>query len=367
MAGLGETVFTLSQRRRDMAAAGSAGPARLQPTTPSGSNPGRLSMLAFVPPGLPRGAPLVVVLHGCTQTAEGYDHGSGWSQLAARHGFAVLYPEQDRSNNANLCFNWFNPEDVRRDSGEASSIKQMIDQMIQAHALNPARVYITGLSAGGAMTSALLATYPEAFAGGAIIAGLPYGAGSGMQGAFEAMRGPKQRSAAAWGALVRAASPHRGRWPSIQIWHGGADTTVGVANLDALALQWSDLLGVAGAPEEHQNDRVTHRLWRGADGAARLETYLVAGLAHGTPLDTAAADLDQSCGAAGPFMLEAGISSTWHIAQAWGLLTQASRPKGSRPAGAAAERPDASAKSGSVADMIRAALRAAGLPGANGT
>ena len=84
-----------------------------------------------MPEGLPVGAPLVVVLHGCTQTAAAYDHGSGWSKLADAERFAVLFPEQRRSNNANLCFNWFVPEDTRRDSGEAHSIRQMIEAMVR--------------------------------------------------------------------------------------------------------------------------------------------------------------------------------------------------------------------------------------------
>ncbi|RYG28589.1 MAG: hypothetical protein EON93_18310, partial [Burkholderiales bacterium] len=77
-------------------------------------------------------AALVVVLHGCTQTAAAYDLGSGWSQLAEEKGFAVLFPEQQRSNNANLCFNWFEPGDIRRDNGEAASVKQMIDHVVQS-------------------------------------------------------------------------------------------------------------------------------------------------------------------------------------------------------------------------------------------
>ena len=87
-----------------------------------GSNPGALRGKAYIPEDLPRNAPLVVVLHGCTQTAAGYDYCSGWSRLADRHKVALLYPEQQRSNNPNLCFNWFVPQDIRRDAGEAFSI-----------------------------------------------------------------------------------------------------------------------------------------------------------------------------------------------------------------------------------------------------
>jgi poly(hydroxyalkanoate) depolymerase family esterase len=116
---------------------------------------------------------LVVALHGCTQTAADYDHGSGWTRLADRYGFAVLFPEQQRANNPNNCFNWFLPSDTRRSHGEAFSIRQMIERVITDHGVDRRRVFVVGLSAGGAMTSAMLATYPDLFAGGAIIAGLP--------------------------------------------------------------------------------------------------------------------------------------------------------------------------------------------------
>ena len=105
-------------------------------TTEFGSNPGALRMLSFVPEQLPGGAGLVVVLHGCGQTAAGYDLGAGWSTLAQRYGFALLMPEQQASNNANTCFNWFAPEDAARGQGEACSIRQMIARIVVDHKLD---------------------------------------------------------------------------------------------------------------------------------------------------------------------------------------------------------------------------------------
>ncbi len=154
-----------------------------------GSNPGNLRMLSYVPQGLPKGRPLVIALHGCTQTAAVYDYGSGWSNLADRHGFAVLFPEQQRANNPNNCFNWFLASDTRRDQGEALSIRQMIECLIQDYGVDRSRIFVVGLSAGGAMAAAMLAAYPDVFAGGAIIAGLPHGAATNVQEAFEAMAG----------------------------------------------------------------------------------------------------------------------------------------------------------------------------------
>src|SRR3954451_11245745 len=127
-----------------------AQPARLHEVTGFGSNPGSLRMFAYVPDQLARSPALVVVLHGCLQTAAGYDFGAGWSTLADRYGFALLLPEQQTANNPQRCFNWFQREDSTRDQGEALSIRQMVEYMIRTHGLDRRRVFATGLSAGGA-------------------------------------------------------------------------------------------------------------------------------------------------------------------------------------------------------------------------
>ena len=120
----------------------------------------------------------------------------------------MLLPEQRRSNNAHTCFNWFEPGDTARGEGEAASIRQMVAKCVADHGLNPQRVYITGLSAGaGAMTAVMLATYPDVFAGGAIIAGVPFGAASGVKEALAAMHQCRSLPAQTWGNLVREASP----------------------------------------------------------------------------------------------------------------------------------------------------------------
>jgi poly(3-hydroxybutyrate) depolymerase len=111
-----------------------------------GTNPGNLRMFAFVPACLQQPRALVVVLHGCGQSAAGYDLGAGWSTLAKHYGFALLMPEQQFSNNANGCFNWFNPDDTARGQGEAASIREMIARISADHGIDPRRVFVTGLS-----------------------------------------------------------------------------------------------------------------------------------------------------------------------------------------------------------------------------
>ncbi|MFL5532808.1 MAG: PHB depolymerase family esterase, partial [Gemmatimonadales bacterium] len=205
-------------------------PTRLQEVVGFGANPGRLRMYAYVPDRLPRSPALVVVLHGCFQTAAEYDLGAGWSTLADRFRFSLLFPEQQRANNPRGCFNWFQRGDSERNQGEALSVRHMVEHMIQTHAIDRSRVFVTGLSAGGGMTSVMLAAYPEVFAGGAVIAGVPYRAAIGVPAALRCMFQGQVRSARAWGALVRAASRHPGPWPKLSVWHGSADLTVAPVN-----------------------------------------------------------------------------------------------------------------------------------------
>src|SRR5680860_311755 len=177
-----------------------------------GTDPGSLRADTYIPKNSPKNGPLVVVLHGSTQSAESYDYGSGWSALADEWGVALLFPGQRRTNNAIGSFNWFKLGDSHRGGGEPLSIRQMIRQVVDDHAIDPSRVFITGLSSGGAMTSVMLATYPEVFAGGAIIAGLPYHSANNMMEAIIRMNGFGSPSDSALDASVREASESKGPW-----------------------------------------------------------------------------------------------------------------------------------------------------------
>ncbi|TIW66280.1 MAG: PHB depolymerase family esterase, partial [Mesorhizobium sp.] len=242
-------------------------------------------------------------------------------QLADQESFALLFPEQQRANNANLCFNWFVPGDTKRNGGEALSIRQMIETMVLAHGLDRGRIFITGLSAGGAMTSAMLACYPEIFEGGAIIASLPYGSAKTVPEAFDRMRGHGMPSERQLQKALHDASPHQGPWPSISVWHGSADQTVASSNADAIVAQWRAVHGLdhgldARSTRSEMVDGHSRRVWRNAQGQELIEEYRIAGMGHGTPLGTAG---DAALGVGGPFMLDVGISSTRHIARFWGI------------------------------------------------
>nr|WP_246742521.1 PHB depolymerase family esterase [Microvirga splendida] len=297
-------------------------PNRLTEVSGFGANPGNLRMLTYVPEAVSASPALVVVLHGCTQTAAGYDHGSGWSALADRYGFILLYAEQREANNPKRCFNWFQLGDIERDKGEACSIRQMVEFAIKQHNVDRSRVFVTGLSAGGAMTATMLATYPEVFASGAIIAGLPYRCATSVPEAFECMFQGQTRSAQEWGDLVRNASSHRGPWPKVSVWHGSADATVKPMNAGEIIKQWTNVHGLTSSPTSSETvDGYPRRVWTAPSGEDVIEEYVITGMAHGTPLDTG--NDENSYGAAGPFLLDVGISSSYRIAKFWGLTEQA--------------------------------------------
>ena len=292
----------------------------LTETEQFGANPGELKMLCYVPTNRQPSPALVVVLHGCGQTAAGYDLGAGWSTLAKHYGFALLMPEQQRSNNINTCFNWFRSDDIARDRGEAGSIREMIARMVADHHIDKRRIFITGLSAGGAMTAAMLANYPELFAAGAIIAGLPFGVAGTLRDALYEMHHSTARPPEELGDLVRRASQHTGPWPRLSVWHGSADRTVHPTNADEIVKQWLDLHQLPPAPmSQGVVDGYPREVWWNADGETVVESYTITDMAHGTPLGVA--DNDQRYGTGGAFLIEAGISSSFHIAKFFGLTS----------------------------------------------
>jgi pimeloyl-ACP methyl ester carboxylesterase len=171
------------------------------------------------------------------------------------------------------------------------SIGHMVEKMIVDHGIDRRRVFVTGLSAGGAMTSVMLATYPDAFAAGAIIAGLPYGTATNVNEAFGSMGQVRARSAREWGDLVRAASPHKGPWPRVSVWHGGADPVVKPENADEIIKQWTDVHGLDLAPTSTERvDGYPRQVWRNPAGQSVIESYAIPAMAHGTPLATGSSE-----------------------------------------------------------------------------
>jgi poly(hydroxyalkanoate) depolymerase family esterase len=242
--------------------------------TSFGDNPGALAMYEHVPADLPAGAPLVVVLHGCTQQAADMEN-AGWDTLADADHFAVLYPQQSAANTPLECFDWFTPSDT---ANEATSIIEMIDTMVAANAVDTHHVYVTGISAGGAMTAALIALHPDRFAGASVMSGIAYGCATDVLSATTCQDGGVTNSAAQWASLVHAASPSfTGPWPDVQIWQGDQDTTVVPSNAASLVAQWTAVQGVSQTASETDTVGVATRT---RYGEGSVEEYMVHGMGH---------------------------------------------------------------------------------------
>lgn len=293
--------------------------AQLEEVTGFGSNPGYLRMFRYVPDGLPAGRPLVVALHGCTQSAAGFDDETGWTELAERYDVALLLPEQRSINNGNSCFNWFQPYDTSRGQGEALSIKQMVDRMRADHTTDPARTHVTGLSAGGAMTASMAASYPDVFASAAVVAGLPHDCARTAGEAFGCMNPGTNRSARDWGDRVRAAYPsYGGPWPTMSVWHGTADTTVHPMNMTELVEQWTNVHGTDTTPDaEDTGHGYPHKVYRDGSGRAVVESWSITGMPHGQPVDPGTGPAQ--CGSAGQYFPDQNICAAHHIGAFWGL------------------------------------------------
>ncbi|MGW4180481.1 extracellular catalytic domain type 1 short-chain-length polyhydroxyalkanoate depolymerase [Streptomyces rubiginosohelvolus] len=295
--------------------------AALERVTSFGANPGALNMYVYRPAALPASAPVVVALHGCTQSAQVYSDNAGLNTFADRHGFLVVYAETTTANNANKCFNWFQPGDTRRGQGEAASIRQMVAHAVTAYGADTGRVQVTGLSAGGAMTSVMLAAYPDVFAAGAVVAGIPYGCGTDVVSAFGCMSPGVDRTPAAWAQAVRNAHPgFAGPWPRVAIWHGDNDATVAPRNADELRDQWTAVHGLGQTPDRTSTigpDSTRRSEYLAADGRSVVEVDRVPGIGHGTPVDPGSGA--EQCGATGTQHFIDSICSGYWITRFFGL------------------------------------------------
>ncbi|MET8122263.1 PHB depolymerase family esterase [Micromonospora sp. NPDC005189] len=305
-----------------VAIAAPAQAATLTQVTGFGSNPGNLAMYAYRPDSLPANSPAVVLLHGCTQNASGYFANSGWQKYADQWKFALIVAQQPSGNNANSCFNFFEAGDTARGQGEALSIKQMVDHAKTNFGVNGSRVFVSGLSAGGAMSAVMLATYPDVFAAGSIIAGIPYRCATSMVNAFSCMSPGSDKTPAAWGDLVRGAySGYSGPRPRVAIWHGTSDPTVVPLNGTESRDQWTNVRGVSQTPSSTSSLPGNTSLEVYGNDDVRL--YRVSGMGHGTPVDPGSGA--EQCGTAGAYFLDT-ICSTYRDALFFGLNSGGTTP-----------------------------------------
>lgn len=315
----------------------------LIPVQEFGTNPGNLRMWLYA--SGPGTLPLVVALHGCKQSAHNYANDSGWTKYARQFKFNLLLPEQKRGwlgNNPLGCFNWYYRGDQAPGRGEVLSVKQAIDSLIKHRIADPKQIYITGLSAGGAMAVAILASYPDTFAGGGIVAGVPYGCAqvpdfvpqwwltyrwrTSYANPFQCMDPGLDLTPEQWGTRVRAAGGNRRRdWPTISIWHGSRDAIVAIRNGWELVEQWTNAHQISSrATQVVKGDRYTRYIYTNRQNEPVVEFYLLDDIGHGQPVKPANAWLGDEridqCGSRTKYMQPGGICASYRIGQFWGLV-----------------------------------------------
>jgi poly(hydroxyalkanoate) depolymerase family esterase len=284
-----------------------------------GDNPGKLKMYEYAPQNLAPNAPVVLVMHGCMQGAPDAAN-TGWNTLADELGFLAVYPEQQSANNSMRCFNWAgeygDPANLERGKGENQSIKEMVDTALQNHHGDPKRVYILGFSGGGGMAALMAAVWPEVFAGGATLAGIPYDCTTKFLEVSTCLKPGMDRTPDDWGSRVRNANPnYAGTYPPMSFWQGSADSFVAPTNRTQLIRQWTDVQHISDTPTASETvEGATHSLYKDSSGHLLVESYEVTGMDHGVPIKSGG-----KCGAASQYTLDAGICAARHIADFFGL------------------------------------------------
>lgn len=251
----------------------------------SASHRGRtLAYKLYVPPHAGDGGaaqrPLIVMLHGCTQGAADFAAGTNMNALARQAGALVLYPEQTPHANAQRCWNWFKPQHQERGRGEPEALAMLIRSIVAEHEVDGSRIYVAGLSAGGAMADILGRCYPDLVAAVGVHSGLPSGAASDLGSALSVMR---------QGAAPRVDSGATAPVPPTIVFHGDADATVHVRNATAIveAVRAAHRDPSGALPEANASEgsapagrRYTRTVYTDRDGGARAEYWRLHGAGH---------------------------------------------------------------------------------------
>lgn len=241
------------------------------------------------PPEAPM--PLVVMLHGCTQSADDFAAGTRMNRLADEHGFLVVYPEQAASANPTKCWSWFKAQDQLRDGGEPTLIAGIVREVAAHHGADPRRIFVAGLSAGAAMAVVLGETYPELFAGVGAHSGLAYGSAHDIPSALAAMKGGRGRLAPLQGLPGAGAAPRRKAAQAVPIivFHGDRDHTVQHDNGEEIIRQASEAYAAeVGIALQARTERGTAPGGRGysrtvhadASGHPHMESWTLHGAGH---------------------------------------------------------------------------------------
>jgi poly(hydroxyalkanoate) depolymerase family esterase len=225
-------------------------------------------------------APLVVMLHGCTQDPDDFARGTRFDQLAGERGVIVAWPEQTNTHHPQKCWAWYDPVNQGSGPGEPALIAGITREVMASLPVDRRRVYVAGVSAGAAMAVNTAAAYPELFAAVASHSGIPYRAAADVPHAIAVMHGGSPDPAILAYALQDALGGAR---PALIAVHGAADAVVSATNSRQLAAVWAGVLGLSASPAERATEGglgVERTRWKAADGSTAIELVIVDSLGH---------------------------------------------------------------------------------------
>jgi poly(hydroxyalkanoate) depolymerase family esterase len=291
-----------------------------------GDNPGNLKMFVHENDAqkITDPKPLVIVLHGCGQNAQDVATLTGWNKLSDSNKFIVLYPQQKMINNISACFNWFNNKDIENGKGENESIFEMISYMQLHYKIDSTKIFITGLSAGAAMSVVMLATHPSLFKSGAIFAGCAYKLATNPLAAFSVMGGNKKISK---DELVKNISnqnqSYKGKYPSLIIYQGLNDQIVNHKNAALLITQWAGINKCDSIPTKTETSfmsvpDITRFTFNDINGKPVVLYYEIKKLGH--QLLIKPGDAFNEGGKKGSYGVDKNFHSTYQTAKDFGIL-----------------------------------------------
>lgn len=285
-----------------------------------GTNPGNLEMFSFSDSlNSKEKTPLIVVLHGCSQTAEEIERIAGWGTLAKQHHFNLIFPQQKVTNNASRCFNWFKEDDISPKNGEAESILQMINYANTNMNIDTSKIFIVGYSAGAAMSVSLLAISPSTFHSGVSYAGTAYGIAKTPGDALKVMNGKINPTQNELLALIDRESKV---FPNLIVYQGLDDHVVDPINADVLVKQWTGLLSIQAnqclkTSEYNSNKLIEQVVYSDQKSNKRIIVYKIASLKHQIAIDPGTGE--NKGGTQSIYSKDVDFYSTYQIIRDFGL------------------------------------------------
>ena len=291
-----------------------------------GNNPGNLKMFVYENDALKNTSlkPLVLVLHGCGQNAKDVATLTGWNKLSDSNNFIFLYPQQKMVNNISTCFNWFQNKDIEKGRGECESIFEMISFMQLHYKIDSTKIFITGLSAGAAMSVVMLATHPSLFKSGAIFAGCAYKLATNPLAAFSVMAGNKKISKDKLVKNITDQNPtYERKYPSLIIYQGLNDQIVNHKNAALLISQWTGINKCDSLPTKTETSfasisDITRFTFSDTNGKPIILYYEIKKLGH--QLLIKPGDAFNEGGKKGTFGVDKNFHSTYQTAKDFGIL-----------------------------------------------